>query len=220
MNYETWPLGVADRLLFREERSKTRFDFLEELLVAESDRALLILDMVVDRLDGPRAVPGASSIVRYVQGELRYFRERGRPVIFACTASEVLAGQVAEPPSIIQELTPRSDERVMWKSAPSAFFDTDLGDTLRDLKVRRLTVAGLETHTSVLLTAADAVARGFQVVVPDPCVCATNPDDHRFALRQIREVWPQWPNSPQPAPELDLDETGRLRRAGPDDIPR
>jgi nicotinamidase/pyrazinamidase len=180
--------------------------------VAESDRALLILDMVQDHVD---AVPGAQGIVRYVQGELRYFRERGRPVIFACTAPDLL-----HPPQIIQELTPRSDERIMWKSAPSAFFDTDLGDSLRDLKVRRLTLVGLETHTSVLLTAADAVARGFQVVVPDPCVCATDLEDHRFALRQIREIWPMWPNSPQPSPELDIDETGRLRRAGPDDVTR
>jgi nicotinamidase-related amidase len=172
----------------------------------------LILDMVAERVD---AVPGAAGIVRYVQGELRYFRERGRPVIFACTAPDL-----SEPPHVIQELTPRSDERVMWKGAPSAFFDTDLGDTLKELSVRRLTIVGLETHTSVLLTAADAVARGFQVVVPDPCVCATNSDDHRFALRQIRDVWPQWPNSPQPGPDLDPDETGRLRRAGPEDIPQ
>jgi nicotinamidase/pyrazinamidase len=182
--------------------------------VAESDRALLILDMTQDRVAGPDAVPGAAHIVRYVQGELRYFRERGRPVIFACTAPDL-----ADPPQIIQELTPRADERIMWKSAPSAFFDTDLGETLKDLKVRRVTVVGLETHTSVLLTAADAVARGFQVVVPDPCVCAASPEDHSFALRQIREIWPQWPNSPQPAAGLDIDETGRLRRPPPTDTP-
>lgn len=180
--------------------------------MAESDRALLILDMVTDRVSGPRAVPGAAQIVRYVQGELRYFRERGRPVIFACTAPDL-----ADPPQIIQELTPRADERVMWKSAPSAFFDTDLGDTLRDLQVRRVTLVGLETHTSVLLTAADAVARGFQVVVPDPCVCASSSEDHSFALRQIREIWPQWPNSPQPLAGMDIDETGRLRRPPPTD---
>jgi nicotinamidase-related amidase len=175
--------------------------------VAESDRALLILDTTVDRVSGPKAVPGAAHIIRYVQGELRYFRERGRPVIFACTAPDL-----TEPPQIIQELTPRADERIMWKSAPSAFFDTDLGETLQDLKVRRLTLVGVETNTSVLFTAADAVARGFQVVVPDPCVCASTQEDHSFALRQIREVWPQWPNSPQPMAGTDIDETGRLRR--------
>jgi nicotinamidase-related amidase len=179
--------------------------------LAESDRCLLILDMVVDRVTGEGAVPGAAAIVRYVHGELRYFRERGRPVIFACT------GDPLADPAMVQELTARTDERVVCKSAPSAFFDTDLAATLRELNVRRLTLVGLETHTSILLTAADAVARGLQVVVPDPCVCASTPDDHRFALRQIREVWPRWPHSPL-ADAQDLDETGRFRRARSDDV--
>lgn len=175
--------------------------------MAESDRALIILDMIEDRFSGPQAVPQAEQIVRYVQGELRYFRERGRPVFFACTAP------VGAPtPQVIQELTPRSDERILMKTTPSAFYNTELGDQLKALKVRRLTLVGLETHTSVLWTAADAVARGYQVVVPDPCVCAATLDDHAFALRQIREVWPRWPNSPQPAFGADPDETGRLRR--------
>src|SRR5688572_9781165 len=148
--------------------------------------------MTADLVAGEHAVFGAPNIVRYVQGELRYFRERGRPIVFALTTTDF-----TNAPEILPELTPRSDERVLLKTAPSAFFDTDLGDSLQQQRVRRLTIVGLETHTSVLLTAADAVARGFQVVVPDPCVCAANPDDHRFALRQIREVWPTWPGSPQ-----------------------
>ena len=118
---------------------------------------------------------------------------------------------------MIPELTPRADERVMLKHAPSAFFDTDLEATLRDLGVERLTLAGLETHTSVLLTAADAVARGFLVVVPDPCVLASNPEDHRFALRQIRRVWPAWPKRPTGSDaDIDgasFDVSGQLRRA-------
>jgi nicotinamidase-related amidase len=177
--------------------------------LAESDRALLILDMTVDLVTGEHAVAGAQGIVRYVAGELRYFRERGRLVVFALTTQDF-----TNAPEILPELTPRSDERVLLKTAPSAFFDTDLGDTLHKQRVRRLTLVGLETNTSVLLTAADAVARGFQVVVPDPCVCSKNPDDHRFALRQIREVWPTWPGANQPLDGLDPDETGRLRRGG------
>jgi nicotinamidase-related amidase len=174
--------------------------------MAESDRALLLLDLTEDRFQGPTAIPGAMQIVRYVQGELRYFRERGRPVIFACTTTDL-----EKPPAILAELTPRSDERVMYKHAPSAFFDSDLAETLAAQRVKRLTLVGTETHTSVLLTAADAIARGFEVVVPDPCVCARDPQDHKFALRQIRVVWPAWPNPPT-GEVVDLDETGRLRR--------
>lgn len=109
-------------------------------------------------------------------------------------------------PQIIQELTPRAGEPVIHKRAPSAFFDTGLAELLEQAQVRRLTLVGLETSTSILLTAADAYARGYEVVVPEPCVCARNPGDHRFALHLIREVWrpvgaPEGAPRPEPSDE-------------------
>jgi nicotinamidase-related amidase len=145
----------------------------------ESDRALIVLDMTNERVSGPRAVGGAHSIVRFVHGELRYFRERGRPIVFACGGGD----------QVILELTPRSDELVVRTSAPSAFFGTDLDAALKRNGVRRVTLVGLETHTAVLLTAADALARGYQVVVPDPCVCATSAEAHAAALLLLRRAW-------------------------------
>ena len=147
--------------------------------VSESDRALVVLDMTLDRFHGPAAVAGAGAIVRFVQGELRYFRERGRPVVFANSDGQV-----------IQELTPRSDEVVLQKPGPSAFFGTPLDETLRSQGIHRITLVGLETHTAVLLTAADAMARGYEVVVPEPCVCAYDADAHAAALSLMRRYWP------------------------------
>lgn len=148
----------------------------------ESDRALLVLDMTIDRFRGAKSIDGAGGIVRFVQGELRYFRERGRVVVFAHDED---AG------SVIQELTPRSDERVMKKPAPSAFYGTELELLLQKKHIRRLTLVGLETHTAILLSAADALARGYEVVVPDPCVMARDAAAHAAALRLLREQWPQ-----------------------------
>jgi nicotinamidase-related amidase len=148
----------------------------------ESDRALVVLDMTFDRFRGERAVAAAAAIVRFVQGELRYFRERGRPVFFA---HDAVAGPV------LQELTPRSDEVIVRKSAPSAFFRTDLESLLLRRRVQRLTLVGLETHTAVLLTAADAMSRGLEIVVPEPCVAAADVGSHTAALRLMREAWPR-----------------------------
>ncbi len=148
----------------------------------ESDRALIVLDMTIDRFRGDRSISGADGIVRYVHGELRYFRERGRPVVFANDA-------VAS--AVIQELTPRSGEPVFRKTAPSAFFRTDLDLHLARHRVRRVTIVGLETHTGVLLTAADALSRGLEVVVPDPCVLAGDLESHAAALRLLRHEWPR-----------------------------
>ena len=148
----------------------------------ESDRALIVLDMTLERFRGPEALDGAAGIVRFVQGELRYFRERGRTVVFAHDETSSV---------VIQELTPRSDERVLKKPSPSAFFATDLDAQLQQRHIRRVTLVGLETHTAVLLTAADALARGYEVVVPDPCVFARDAAAHAAALSLLREHWPR-----------------------------
>jgi hypothetical protein len=156
---------------------------------------LLVLDMTLDRFRGDAAVPGAGAIIRFVLGELRYFRERGRVVVFA---NAERAGVV------IQELTPRSDESVIAKPAPSAFFGTMLDAALRRRGVQRVTLVGLETHTSILLTAADALSHGYQVVVPDPCVCAASPAAHEQALGLLRTHWSAaWPARLRTAPGHD-----------------
>lgn len=145
-------------------------------------------------------VPGARDLIRYIRGELRYFRERGRPVIFAC--GERPDGKAA----VIPELTPRTGETVLIRHTPSAFYGTGLDASLPE-GVHRLTLAGVETHTSILLTAGDAYARGFHVVVPEPCACAADPADHEYAMRLIRDVWRPW--GPEPAPHLPLSQEGR-----------
>ncbi|MDP2340134.1 MAG: isochorismatase family cysteine hydrolase [Deltaproteobacteria bacterium] len=148
----------------------------------ESDRALIVLDMTLDRFRGSGALDGAAGIVRFVQGELRYFRERGRTVVFANDETSSV---------VIQELTPRSDEGVLKKPSPSAFFATELDALLQRRRIRRVTLVGLETHTAVLLTAADALARGYEVVVPDPCVFARDVVAHTSALALLRDHWPR-----------------------------
>lgn len=169
------------------ERSRAREELAGESArpadPKRSDRALLVLDMVEPLLRGAGAVPGATDLVRYIRGEVRYFRERARPVFFLRPKSP------AGTPELVEELIPRASEPVIDRLAPSAFFGTDLEARLQAARVKRLTLVGLETCGAVLLTAADAFARGYEVVVPDPCVAARDAEDHRFALHLIRDVW-------------------------------
>lgn len=147
-------------------------------------------------------IPGAKDLIRYIRGELRYFRERDRPVIFTCREGAMSRREGV----VVPELTPRTTERVLFRHTPSAFFGTAL-DELLPASTRRLTLVGVDTATSILLTAADAYARGFQVVVPEPCVCAEDPADHAFAMRLIRERWQPWGReTPEPLP---LSDEGR-----------
>ena len=151
----------------------------------KSNRALIVLGLQ-ERLLQPSEqseVAGIQNIMPMVKGELQYFRERDRTVIFAISPANG---------PVIEQFAARSREITVHMPGLSAFYNTELEAILRELSISRLTLVGAQTNTAVLYTAADAVQRGFEVAVPKTCVWAKNKDDHEHALRQMREVLPKF----------------------------
>lgn len=67
-------------------------------------------------------------------------------------------------------LQPREGETVVTKQYPSAFFGTDLADTLRAEGVDTLVIAGFSTSGCVRASALDALQNGFApFIVRDAC---------------------------------------------------
>lgn len=152
-----------------------------------SEQAIIILDMINDLAhpQGSNYEPATAEIIPFLEGELKYFRERMRLVIFCHTASEQTNQFNAQ---VIQALSPRSKEILIKKHGPNAFFGTDLAQILRDNKVKNITIAGVFTHTNVIRSVAGALDHGFSVVVPETCTCARNPQDHQAALH-LMDRW-------------------------------
>jgi hypothetical protein len=146
---------------------------------SESDRALLVLDVTLGRFRGPAAETFKTAL-RFIQGEVRYFRERGRLVVFA-------QPNTSQP---IADLTPRNDEPSFALQRISAFAGTELNSMLGQRRIARLTIVGFETHLAVLLTAGDAAQCGYDVVVPQPCVAAADDAAHQAALALLYRHWP------------------------------
>lgn len=144
----------------------------------KSGRAILVVDMVeeLEHEESKAYSVASQEILPFVQGELQYFRDRMRPVIFCMSA---------ENSRIIRALSPRTGELCIKKDRPNAFFNTTLSDILNSLKVKTLTIVGMPLHTSVLLTAAAAIDHGFSIVVPETCVCSIDEHDHSAALRLV-----------------------------------
>lgn len=181
-------------------------------MTSRSDRALIIVDMLTEwvRPGTALSMPGAAQSVRYILGELQYFRERDRLVLFAVptpTGASVDAGQ-----RVVPDLTPRLGEAVLEHEAPSVFFRTDLESRLRAAGVRRVTLVGAGAATAILASAADAFARGFGVSVPEPCVSDREASDRDFALHLIRDVWHPVGGDPS------LDEVSEPSRFAPGPI--
>ena len=146
------------------------------------ERALVVIDMTPRLVygEGGPPVPGAKELIRFIQGELRYFRERDRAVVFV--TSRRTAGK-----GIVAELTPRAGELTLEKTSHSCFYDTPLEQHLRDRGAGRVTLVGIGTADNILISAADADARGFGVSVPDPCVVDVDDEAHAFAMKLIRD---------------------------------
>lgn len=151
---------------------------------ATSKRALILVDLVPALVSGPVPPVGVSDVVRYVQGELRYFRERDRLVLFSVADPFAEGGA-----QIVKELTPRAHELVIARSKPSVFSSTELCERLTSAGVKRVTLVGIGTAGAIAVSAAEALTRGYGVTVPDPCVCDFVVDDHQAALHLIRDVW-------------------------------
>lgn len=149
-----------------------------------SERAILVVDMINEFADnsGGSFMSSSREIIPYVLGELQYFRERGRPVIFCNTVWERMNEHSR---TVIRELSPRTKEICVKKARPDAFYNTELSSILEQLKVKNLTIVGVPFHTSILLTAASAMNFGYSVVVPETCVCSAHDQDYAAALRII-----------------------------------
>lgn len=142
----------------------------------KSRRALIVVNMTdhFAHQDGACYIKTSKEIIPFVQGELQYFRDRMRPVIFCSTKARG---------NIIRELSPRRGEICIEKEKANAFLNTNLGQILLDQKVKNLTIVGLQLYNSVLLSAAAALLEGFSVVVPETCVCSDREQEHLAALR-------------------------------------
>jgi nicotinamidase/pyrazinamidase len=69
------------------------------------------------------------------------------------------------------------------------FLYSTLDQKLRERAIERVIVCGVCTHIPVLHTAVGAAMRNYRVEVPTDAVADFDAELHRFALRQMKEVF-------------------------------
>lgn len=83
------------------------------------------------------------------------------------------------------------DALEVHKTRDSAFLRTSLEEILRDLEVDRLVLGGVSTEACVAMTAADAYARDFRVVLATDVIASAQPDSHQAALDWLESQYRQ-----------------------------
>lgn len=163
--------------------------------------ALLVADMIFDFVDpaGKLYVPGIEKMVPALAGIIAEARAAGAPVIYVNDAHEPDDEEFHQWPEhavagtpgtrVVDELTPREGDYVLEKKRYSAFFRTGLDELLMRLGVEQLVVTGTVTNICVMVSAIEALMRGYRVTVPKDGVHALNDADNEAALDFIERVF-------------------------------
>lgn len=127
-------------------------------------RALVLVDVQRNKLEGERPLPHAHGIRPRLQKMLDRARLKGAPVVFVQNDGDDGDPDAPGTPGWELALAPLPGETVVRKSVGNAFQQNpDLDDRLRALDVNRVVIAGMESPRCVRSTALGALALGFEV---------------------------------------------------------
>jgi nicotinamidase/pyrazinamidase len=158
--------------------------------------ALIVVDMVKDNVNtqghGMMDVE-AAKIVPTILDLTRAFRASGNRVVFACDSfmeNDAIFGGRMRPHAIrgtggdhpIDALEMQSGDLFLPKRRMSAFYKTDLDQTLRTWGVHSAVVCGIVTNVCVLFTAFDAIQNDFRSVLVSDASACHKPELHAMTL--------------------------------------
>jgi nicotinamidase-related amidase len=120
--------------------------------------------------------------VVYVNDNFGQWRSDFRRTVAHCTRAASPGRRVSA------RLRPTRSDYFVLKPKHSGFHDTTLDTLLRDLRTRRVIVAGIAGNICVLFTANDAYMRDMRIYAPPDCIVSNTAEDNAAALRQIHVV--------------------------------
>ena len=160
--------------------------------------AIIIVDMLEGNYDAIRkGEKEEEKIVPHVRDFLKTCRGIGIPVIFACDSflkedfifrgrmkPHALRGTDGTRP--LSDLEPQATDIILEKRRFSAFFKTDLDQTLRTLQIDTVAIGGVNTHFCVLATAFDAVCNDFNTIILEDLSAAYKKEIHENFIDAYR----------------------------------
>jgi len=118
---------------------------------------------------------------------------------------------------IVNQLAPRSGERIVEKHYPSAFFGTDLSGWLAQKKVDTTIVVGCTTSGCVRATVVDGMGFGYRPIVPRECVGDRAIGPHEANLFDMDQKYADVMSLSDVLEELDALHPGQSLSSNPEE---
>jgi len=162
-------------------------------------RALIIVDMLNDFVDGKLANPKAQAIIGPLQRLLAHARDEGWVVVFSNDAHQAddpelrvwgehaMAG--TREADVIAQLASREGEIVSPKRVYGAFDFTGLDERLKQRGVDEVVITGQHTHICVRHSSYGALIRGYTITIPRDAVCGFEGVDEGEALAYLEMAY-------------------------------
>jgi nicotinamidase-related amidase len=162
---------------------------------------LIVIDMLNDFLEKWAPVP-KQQLIRSINDLVALMRQHSHPIIWVRQEFEpdlqdafremklkdirtTIRGTVGA--EIASELATAPSDTVVIKKRYSAFYNTNLDETLARLKPAVLILAGINTHACIRTAAIDAYQRDWEVVVASDCVDSYDREHHEISMRYMKD---------------------------------
>jgi nicotinamidase/pyrazinamidase len=163
--------------------------------------AIIVVDMLKDNFKESSRNPylqTGRTIIPNLQKLLKESRKREFPIIFACDSflkeDFIFKGRMkvhslrgTRGAEVVDDLKPRPTDIILPKRRFSAFFKTDLDQTLRVLGVDTIVVTGMTTEVCVLMTVMDGLSHDFSAILLEDCSASRSKEFHQDCLNLYRD---------------------------------
>jgi nicotinamidase-related amidase len=163
--------------------------------------AIIVVDMLKDNLKESSRNPyfqEGRAIIPNLQKLLEESRKRQFPIIFACDSflkdDFIFKGRMkvhslrgTKGAEVVDDLKPEPIDIILPKRRFSAFFKTDLDQTLRVLGVDTIVVTGITTEVCVLMTVMDGLSHDFSAILLEDCSSSRKKEFHQECLNLYRD---------------------------------
>ncbi|WP_139651204.1 cysteine hydrolase family protein [Raoultibacter phocaeensis] len=183
-------------------------------MIEPNNAALIIIDMqngFIER-DSSLCIAGAKATLPACSRALDRARELGIPVFHVCreyaadgsdvestrfetwlSGGKPISKACAKPDSLgfPAAVAPKGDDRVVVKPRFSAFFGTDLDETLRSAGITTVVLIGTTTPNCIRTTCYDALSLNYNVVIIEDCTSSRTPEVQAANIEDMAHIGAQ-----------------------------